>query len=71
MYDDFLRIAREMAKGNPGAFACAFDYKTAIADGITGAEFFEKERARMPQQTFDMEYGSIFVGSNSNSAFPY
>lgn len=60
-----------MAKGDPGAFACALDYQAAIDDGITDAAFFEGERARMPASIFDMEYGSIFIGSSANSAFPY
>ena len=70
-YEDFLRVCREMAKGNPYAFACALDYNAAAANGITDMEFFMKEKERMPDLTFQMEYGSKFVGANSNSAFPF
>lgn len=70
-YEDFKRVAREMSKGTPGAFACALDYHAAIGDGITDAEYFEKERARMPASVFQMEYGTIFLGATTNSAFPY
>lgn len=70
-YEDFKRVAREMGLGSPGAYACALDYHAAIGDGITDAEFFEKERARMPASVFMMEYGTIFMGATSNSAFPY
>jgi len=70
-YEDFKRVAREMSKGNTNAFACALDYHAAIGDGITDAEYFEKERARMPASVFQMEYGTIFLGATSNSAFPY
>ena len=70
-YEDFKRVAREMSRGTPGAFACALDYHAAIGDGITDADYFEKERARMPASVFQMEYGTIFLGAMSNSAFPY
>lgn len=60
-----------MAKGTPGAFACALNYEAAVEDGITEMDFFEKEKARMPASVFSMEYDSIFLGSTSNSAFPY
>jgi hypothetical protein len=70
-YDGFKRTVRDMVIGKPGSFACALDYHAAIEDGITDAEFFEAERAKMPASVFDMEYGSIFQGSVSNSAFPY
>ena len=60
-----------MAKGEKGYFACAFDYMAAVSNGITDAEFFEKERARMPESTFMLEYGSIFLGSDGDSAFPF
>ena len=70
-YEDFKRVVRNMAAGAPGAFACALDYNAAIHDGITDKEFFEKEKARMPQSVFDMEYGSIFLGATNNSVFPY
>ena len=70
-YSEFLRVIKEMAKGTPGAFACALDYNAAAANGITEMEFFIKEKERMPALVFDMEYGSKFVGVTSNSAFPY
>ena len=70
-YDDFVRVCREMAKGTPGAFACALDYNAAAANGITEMSFFLKEKERMPDLVFQMEYGSKFIGSNSNSAFPF
>ncbi len=70
-FDDFMRVAREMAKGTPGAFACALDYNAAAANGITDMDFFLKEKERMPDTTFQIEYGSKFIDSNSNSALPY
>ena len=70
-FDRFMHTLKGMAKGERGCFACAFDYLAAVANGITDMEFFEKERKRMPESTFAMEYGAIFQGSLSNSAFPY
>lgn len=70
-YEEFVRVARNMGRGVPGSFACALNYEAAIDDGITDAEYFEKERARMPAAVFSMEYDSIFQGATSNSAFPY
>lgn len=34
-------------------------------------DFFLKERRKMPEAKFSMEYGSIFVGAESGSMFPY
>ena len=59
-----------MGNGFP-SFACALDYRTAIEDGITDAEYFEQERAKLPASVFNMEYGTIFLGSSNNSAFPF
>ena len=70
-YNDFMRVLNDMAKGDPGAFACALDYNAAAANGITDMSFFEKEKEKMPSTTFDMEYGSIFIGGNENSALPF
>lgn len=70
-YSNFLETVKRMAKGDRTQFACALDYKTAIADGINDAQFFEGEKARMPDIIFQMEYGCKFLGSENNSAFPY
>lgn len=70
-YNEFMKTLRAMAKGDRTMFACALDYNAAAANGITDMSFFEKEKARLPQAVFDMEYGSKFMGENSNTAFPY
>lgn len=70
-YLDFVRVCKEMARGNRRAFACALDYNAAAANGITDMEFFMKEKARLPDLVFQMEYGSKFIGATNNSAFPY
>lgn len=70
-YSDFMRVLRDMSKGNPKAFACALDYRAAARADITDMQFFEDEMKRLPKSKFDMEYGSIFLGAESNSIFPY
>ena len=70
-YESFMSAVRQIDKGNDNVFACAFDYRAAISNGITDAEFFEEERARMPESTFQLEYGTIFLGSDGDSALPY
>lgn len=70
-YDVFVDTLKEMSKGDWAVFACALDYHAAIRAGISPAEFFEKERKTMPETKFQMEYGSIFVGAEMGSLFPY
>lgn len=67
----FSDTVKEMSRGDLRQFACALDYKAAIRAGITDAPFFDKERRRMPETLFAMEYGSIFVGAEAGSVFPY
>lgn len=70
-YTNFMKDLARMAKGDTSVFCCALDYRSAAANGITDMDFFMKEKERMPEATFDMEYGSKFVGANSNSALPF
>ena len=70
-YSMFVNTLRDFAKGSTGSFACALDYHSAARVGITDIEFFRKEQRKMPEAKFAMEYGSIFVGAESGSMFPY
>ena len=70
-YDNFVKDVVRMSKGDTSVFCCSLDYRAAAANGITDIEFFMKEKERMPEQTFQMEYGSKFVGANANSALPF
>lgn len=70
-YDNFMKDLSRMAKGDRTAFCCTLDYRSAAANGITDMDFFMKEKERMPDLIFQMEYGSKFVGANSNSALPF
>jgi len=70
-YDAFVGALRNISQGDGTCFACALDYKAAARVGISAMSFFEKEKKDMPETKFDMEYGSIFVGAESNTVFPY
>lgn len=70
-YNNFIGDVRKMAQGDKTVFACALDYKAAAANGITDMEFFLREKERLPDLIFQMEYGSKFIGATSNSAFPF
>lgn len=70
-YAMFVSALRDFVKGSTGSFACALDYRSAARVGITDMEFFRKEQRKMPEAKFAMEYGSIFVGAESGSMFPY
>lgn len=70
-FEMFMQALKEFARGNPSQFACALDYRSAARVGITDMRFFESERRKMPEAKFSMEYGSIFVGAEEGSLFPY
>lgn len=70
-YNRFTDTLKRMAGGDRTVFAMALDYKAAVRAGISPAEFFEKEKKSMPETKFLMEYGSIFVGAEMGSVFPY
>ena len=70
-YMQFMRALKEFSRGNPAFFACALDYQSAARVGITDMDFFRSEQKKMPESKFAMEYGSIFLGAESDSIFPY
>lgn len=70
-YDKFKMTVEKMRKGDKNAFACALSCEAPIRYGLTSREFFEDERASMPDIKYQMEYETIFVGSCQESAFPY
>lgn len=70
-YEAFSETLKRIAGGDNSCFACALDYKSAARVGITEMDFFEQEKRDMPESKFDMEYGSIFLGAEAGSVFPY
>lgn len=70
-YSDFVHTLEQMRKGDKECFACALDYNSAIRVGITKPDFFDEQRKTLPESVFLSEYGSIFLGEEANSIFPY
>ena len=70
-YEGFVDAIKRRARGASNCFACALDYRSAARVGITDMSFFEEERSSMPESEFQMEYGSIFLGAEAGSVFPY
>ncbi len=70
-FKSFCHAVREMGKGNLDYFACAFDYQSCVRVGLRDAKAFERARKGMSDATFQMEYGSVFIGANENSVFPF
>lgn len=75
-YDAFVKTLKIMGDeykvGKPMTkFVCALSYMAAVHGGITKAQFFEDEKASMTESAFAMEYGSIFLGAEAGSMFPF
>ena len=70
-FSAFTDTIKRMAKGDTSCFACALDYRAAARVGISEMDFFEQEKRDMPESKFAMEYGSIFLGAEAGSVFPY
>ncbi len=70
-YEKFMETLNAQANGDTRKFACALDYLAAIEEGINTKSYFEEQRKTMPSIIWDMNFGSIFVGGTSDSAFPY
>lgn len=70
-YEAFVDALKRRMRGEKNCFACALDYRAAARVGITPMEFFEGEKKTMPDSKFMMEYGSIFLGAEAGSVFPY
>lgn len=70
-YHGWLSTLTDMGRGDLSKFACALDYQSAQRVGITDATYFEEERRTLPSSIFASEYGSYFIGEESNSVFPY
>lgn len=70
-YELFVEALKKMAKGDKSVYCCALDYNSASRCGISDMDFFMEEKRTMPDAKFQMEYGSIFVGAEANSVFPY
>ena len=73
-YTSFINALNKMSKldrESKDYFACAQDYKSAQRLGLAREKFIEEQRDSLPQQTFEMEYGAIFKGSEKGAVFPH
>lgn len=70
-YELFVDSLKKMANGDTSVYTCALDYRAAARCGISDMDFFMEEKRTMPESKFNMEYGSIFVGAEAGSVFPY
>lgn len=70
-YDKLVQNLAFFADNKHKAYAWALSYQTAVDWGLTPQEFFDKERERMPELLFQMEYESRFPGANKDAALPY
>lgn len=70
-FESFMYTAKNMSRGQKDSFVCALDWRAALANGQGTKEYYLAERARQPELMFDIEYGSKFIGTDGNSAFPY
>ena len=70
-FDAYKVTLKDMAMGDTTKFACALDFNEAARAGISKMSFFEEERRSLSREKFAMEYGSYFIGAESDTCFPY
>lgn len=70
-FSDFVDCFNGMREGNEKNFACALDWRSAVRVGISKQGYFEDRRKELPESVFATEYGSMFLGEEANSIFPY
>lgn len=70
-FTDFMTTFNKMVEDDSRYFACANDYNACIENGINDADYFEREKDRLPSVVFAMEYGSLFIGEELGSIFPF
>lgn len=74
-YNDFCRVVREMGRGNKECWAICLNEEAVtinpITMGITERDFFQKERARLSDEVYAMEYGSKFIGATEGAVLPF
>ncbi|MBZ9622859.1 terminase family protein [Clostridium sp. FP2] len=72
--DFFLRFKdtlTAMKKGDTTQFASALSYKVAVRNGVKTEEEIETYKNGMVLSSFEMEWGSKFIGSENGSFLPY
>ena len=72
--DFFLRFKDSltaMKSGDTTQFASALSYKVAVRNGVKTEEEIMVYKRSMVLSSFEMEWGSKFIGSENGSFFPY
>lgn len=70
-YRDFMDTYNAMLRGSKKHYAFALDWTSAVRIGITSKEYFTEKMRELPESVFATEYGSIFLGEESGSIFPF
>lgn len=71
LYQSFMEFYNQMIAGNNRYFVCSLDYKVGITQGLFTQGDIDDEKMATTSDTFDCEYGAIFVGSANDSFYPY
>lgn len=70
IYDRFKNVYQNMID-NKNSFVCSLSYKVAVDAGLFREDDLKKDKAEMSPDIFAYEYEAIFVGSSTDSVFPY
>lgn len=70
-FEEFMKTFDGMRNGDIKKFACCLDYLAAVDEGINNAAYFDAKRKEVPSIVWDLNYGTIFIGGGTDSAFPY
>jgi hypothetical protein len=73
LYDRFKDHYYKMVKHSPDYFVCSLDYRVGVDAGIFEEDDIlqERDKTSMTIDRFDYEYNGVFVGSSSESYFPF
>jgi hypothetical protein len=73
LYKRFIDHYTKMKEGHSDYFVCSLDYRVGVNAGIFEEEDIlqEKDKPTTTLEAFQYEYLGIFVGSSSNSYYPF
>lgn len=73
LYKRFLHHYYEMKSGNMDYFTCSLPYQVGVKAGLFYEDDILKEldKPSMTREKFEYEFNAVFVGSSSESYYPY
>lgn len=71
LYQTFLEFYNQMSAGNKRYFVCSLDYNVGVQQGLFTQGDIDDAKLTTSSDSFDCEYGAIFVGSANDSFYPY